>query len=492
MLKFMRVHMGQKILLLVVAAIALVFVFFGVFPEARTGALMGSSEVASVNGEKITAQEFQQAVNRDIENYRNLGMELPPELLENIKFSTLQGLVKNKLMLVEARRLGITASDREVSAEIQAIPAFQNPDKKAFDVEVYRRVLSANNLSPGQFEQNVREGLINQRMLKFIEARIRVTPVEVEREYKLANEQRNLSFVRFAREDAYKKMKVDEKEIDALINDKEKSLQLNTFYTQNNSRFNKAEEVCARHILLMQQEQAAPPAKAPAAFLKLNPSPANFATVAEKSSQDPGTKEKGGDLGCFQKGMMDKAFEQVAFSQPVGKVSAPVRSSFGWHYILVYKKSPANHQAFETVRREIAEEVLKKQRIEEVRKINIAAGEEAVKSWPAGGKVMTTGFFNSLEGNIPQIGRADEIIKAAFDPNAKIQKGPQLFESAGGVIVAVVKDRKSAELSKWKDQEALQERSLRERKLRAFMPVWMEDVQKRVKISYNQKAVGAM
>jgi peptidyl-prolyl cis-trans isomerase D len=491
MLKFMRVHMGQKILFIIVGAISLTFVFFGVFPELKGGAMMNSSEVASVNGEKITYQDFQQAVNRDVENYRNLGMDLPPELMENIKLSTLQGLVKNKLMLVEARRLGIVASDREVQDEIQHMPYFQDKEKKTFDVELYKRILGANNLSPQQFEQNVREGLINQRMMRFIEARIRVTPIEVEREYQLANDQRNISFVRFAREDAFKQMKVDQKDIDALVNDKEKSLQINSFYTQNNSRYNKPDEVCARHILQMDQNPNAK--EPPKEFLKLNPSPANFATVAEKSSQDPGTKAKGGDLGCFQKGQMDKAFEQTAFSSPIGKVSAPVHSSFGWHYILVYKKNPAVHQAFDSVKREIAQEILKKQRIEEVRKINLASGEAAMKSWPPKGeKVLNTGFFNGLEGSIPQIGRADEIMKAAFDPQAKIQKGPQLFEAQGGVIVATVKEHKSADMGKFKEQIALQEKSLRERKMKAFMPAWMEDVQKRVKISYNKKILQQM
>lgn len=491
MLNFMREHMGQKVLLIIVGAIALTFVFFGVFPESRGGAFLGSSEIASVNGEKISAKDFQQAVTRDIENYRNLGMELPPELMENIKFNTLQKMVKDKVMLVEARRLGITASDREVSDEIQRMPYFQHPDKKTFDVDTYRKLLAANNVSTQQFEQSVREGLINQRMMKFIEARIRVTPVEVEREYQLANEKRNLSFVRFAREDAFKKMKVDQKEIDALINDKEKSLQLNTFYTQNNARFNKPEQVCARHILQIDQNKDSK--SAPKAFLDMKPTPGNFAALAEKNSQDPGSKARGGDLGCFQKGQMDKAFEETAYSTPVGSVSKPVHSSFGWHYIYVYKKEPALHQTFDSVKREIAEEILKKQRIDEVRQINMAAGEAAVKNWPpAGAKVMSTGLFSSLDPSIPEIGRADEIMKAAFDPNAKIQKGPQLFESAGGVIVATVKERKSAEMSKLKEQEDVQERTLRERKLRAFMPAWMEDVQKRVKISYNKNILENM
>lgn len=490
MLKFMRAHMGQKVLLIIVAAIGFVFVASGVFTsEIKFGGMMGSTEVASVGGEQISREELRRAVERDVENYRNLGMELPPEMLENVKFGTLQNLVKGKLMLVEARRLGISASEKEVKAEIERQPYFQNKDKKAFDVETYKRVLAANNLSPGQFEENVRESLVSQRMMQFLEARIRVTPVEVEREYQLANEQRNLAFVRFTREDAMKKVKLDPKEVDQFLADKDKSLQVNTFYTQNNNRFNKPDSVCARHILIRDED---PKAKAaPKAFASLKPTPANFAQLAEKNSQDPGSKEKGGDLGCFPKGMMDKAFEETAFQLPVGKVSSPVHSAFGWHYILVYKKEPAVNQPLEAVRREIAEEILKKQRIDEIRKINLATAEEAMKSWPPkGAKVETTGFFNSLEGNIPKIGRADEITKAAFDPEAKIQKGPQLFEAQGAVIVATVKEKKSAEMAKLKDQAEMQEKTLRERKLRAFLPAWMEDVQKRVKISYNKKALG--
>src|SRR5690606_29116293 len=117
------------------------------------------------------------------------------------------------------------------------MPYFLDEKTKQFDVELYRRLLAANDLSPGQFELNVRESLTNQRMVKFLEARIRVTPVEVEREFRLANEQRNLAFVRFSREDAMKKMKVPPAEVDAFLNDQERSIQINSYYAQNNSRY---------------------------------------------------------------------------------------------------------------------------------------------------------------------------------------------------------------------------------------------------------------
>ena len=122
--------------------------------------------------------------------------------------------------------------------------------------------------------------------------------------------------------------------------------------------------------------------------------------------------------------------------------------------------------------------------LDEIRKINLASAEEAIRSWPPKG-LETTGSFNGLEGQIPKIGRADEIMKAAFDPNAKIQSGPQLFEAQGGVIVARVKEKKSADMGKLAAEKDKELATLRERKLRAFLPAWMEDVRKRTKISFS-------
>ncbi|RYZ96446.1 MAG: hypothetical protein EOP11_23475, partial [Proteobacteria bacterium] len=131
MMQFMRDRMGQTFLVTIVGLIALVFVFSGVFGD-RMGGGTGSGDVANVGGERITTEQLQNAVNREVENYRSLGMELPAEMIDNVRRSTLNGLVQGKLMLVEARRLGVVASDREVADEIHQIPIFQDPATKAF------------------------------------------------------------------------------------------------------------------------------------------------------------------------------------------------------------------------------------------------------------------------------------------------------------------------------------------------------------------------
>lgn len=498
MLNFMRVHMGKTFLTLIVLGIGVVFVFLGVFPGAGgMGGGLAGTEVASVGGEKITARDLKMAIDREMQSYRAMGVDLPDELRDRIKQGSLNSLINQKLMLVEAEHLGITATKAEVMDEIQKMPYFLDKDNKAFSVDLYKKVLAENNLSPGLFEEEVRQNLTNQRMLKFLQDRIRVTPSEVKREYEVSNTQRNLLFVRLTREDAMKKMSVTKEEVSAFIADPAKQALINSYYTQNTNRFNRDATVCARHILKRTDRPKEGNSNVkdlenpPKAFLDLHPTPANFAKIATQSSDDSGTKPKGGDLGCFPKGMMDKAFEEVAFNLPANKISKPVKSAFGWHYILVYKKVPALNRPLESVKTEIVEELIKRDRIEELRKINLAEAEKLKKSWPAK-SVEETGLFNGLEGMIPKIGRADEILKAAFDPKADVQKGPQIFEAQGAVIVASVKARKSPDLKDFEKEKEVHQQTLRERKMRAFLPAWIEDVQSRVKVSYNPKAISML
>jgi len=85
----------------------------------------------------------------------------------------------------------------------------------------------------------------------------------------------------------------------------------------------------------------------------------DFIELAKEHSTDPGSKDKGGDLGYFKRGVMDAAFEDVAFSLAIGETSEPVKTIFGYHIIRVEDKKPERLVPFEEVRDDVRKQVIK-------------------------------------------------------------------------------------------------------------------------------------
>jgi foldase protein PrsA len=124
--------------------------------------------------------------------------------------------------------------------------------------------------------------------------------------------------------------------------------QIKDYFDKNHGQFDQPAQVQARHILVPDLKTA----QKVEADLKGG---ANFATEAEKYSTDPGSKDKGGELGTFRRGQMVPAFDAAAFTQPVGVVGPPVKSPFGYHVIQVEKRTPAVKATFDNTKDKIAD-----------------------------------------------------------------------------------------------------------------------------------------
>jgi foldase protein PrsA len=124
--------------------------------------------------------------------------------------------------------------------------------------------------------------------------------------------------------------------------------QIKQYFDKNHAQFDQPASVQARHILVPDLKTA----QKVEADLKGG---ANFATEAQKYSTDPGSKDKGGELGTFRRGQMVPAFDAAAFSQPVGEVGPPVKSPFGYHIIQVEKRTPAVTATFANTKDKIAD-----------------------------------------------------------------------------------------------------------------------------------------
>src|SRR5579871_5282778 len=109
--------------------------------------------------------------------------------------------------------------------------------------------------------------------------------------------------------------------------------QIKDYFNKNHATFDKPEQVTARHILV--------PSLALANQIEADlKSGQNFATLAKKYSTDPGSKDKGGELGSFRRGQMVPSFDKYAFSAPIGVISPPIKSPFGYHIIQVESRTP--------------------------------------------------------------------------------------------------------------------------------------------------------
>jgi peptidyl-prolyl cis-trans isomerase D len=129
--------------------------------------------------------------------------------------------------------------------------------------------------------------------------------------------------------------------------------ELKAAYEARAAQYRVEEQRRASHILVKTREEAEKLA------VELKKAPGRFAELAKKHSQDPGSAEKGGDLGFFGRGMMVPAFEEAAFRQKEGEIGAPVQSDFGWHVIRVTGVQAGKSRSLQEVRGELAAELAK-------------------------------------------------------------------------------------------------------------------------------------
>lgn len=127
--------------------------------------------------------------------------------------------------------------------------------------------------------------------------------------------------------------------------------ELRAYYNANSAKYDKS-QVKARHILIRESEE-----KAKEIYNQAKANPKKFSELAEKHSEDKGSSANGGDLGFFGHGRMVPEFEAAAFSLPVGEISEPVKTQFGWHIIIVDEKTEDASQPFEEVRASIENEL---------------------------------------------------------------------------------------------------------------------------------------
>lgn len=235
MFETMRKVFGPIAVSAIVGAIALVFVFYGVFTPKGAGMGGGNSVAATVNGDAIPMSDFMREYNQRMEFYQNMMKgKADPALLKNlgIRQQVLEDLVRRKLMLQEAERMGFTVSDEEVRDKIREMPYFKNKAGQ-FDAAQYNQVLSANKYSPSVFEETIRQDLLRAHLVDFLRARVRVSETELEQELQATEDRRQVDYLIITRDAAKKLLTVSDKEVDELLKTEPGQNAAKLYYEQN-------------------------------------------------------------------------------------------------------------------------------------------------------------------------------------------------------------------------------------------------------------------
>jgi peptidyl-prolyl cis-trans isomerase D len=449
MLHLMRKHAGSWMIKIILFAIVVVFVFWGVGSMRSRKA----NRVADINGETISLSTYQQAYYRLVENYRRIyGEQYNDALLKmlNPEETVLNQLVNRVVMMQEAERLGIEISEDEVAAAIRQIPAFQNNGN--FDYRRYNLLLSQNNISPEQFENDQRDQIIVEKLRALVLDGVSVTEDEARQWYNWSNARVNLSYVLFS-PDRYKDIQPTQEEIQSYFQnhkedyrtqvrikvrylyfnpeDYKSQVKVNDekiaeYYQGHPTEFKTEKRVKARHILIKVGEDAdektveAKKAEALKVY-KMAVEGKDFAALAGKFSQGP-TKDKGGELGWFTRDNMVKPFAEKAFSMKVGEISEPVRTRFGWHIIKLEQIEEASttplKAASDGIRQKLIDEkanALAYSKAEEVYD-SVYDGDDLGAAGEAHQvPVRTTDFFTAAKGPTgKQIGQPQKFAQIAF------------------------------------------------------------------------------
>ena len=361
------------------------FVLFGL--EGYNGMSEKGEVVAKVAGHDITQGELENAHRDQVERMRAAMPNLDVKVFDSpeAKQSTLERLVRERLLQVAAKDLRLGASDQRLASELQQNPniqALRRPDG-TLDIDRYKQLLSSQGMTPEMFESRVRADLASRQVMGGVGITSFSPKALADVTLNAFYEQRQVQVVRFEPSSFASQLKPSNDDLEAYYKanaDKFQSIEradieyvvldlpsvqknitvpeadLKSYYEQNMARLATLEERRVSHILITADttmpaaEREKARAKADKLLAEVKQSPDKFAELARKNSQDPGSAAKGGDLDFFARGAMVKPFEEAAFALKKGDISQLVETEFGFHILRLTDIKTPKQQSFEESR----------------------------------------------------------------------------------------------------------------------------------------------
>ena len=335
----------------------------------------GDQVVAEIGKTAVTVPEIQQQLRNALQNQR-----LPPDMAATYIPQLVNQAISERAIAYEAEQLGFHISDRDLAETLRSFPFGSMPPDQ---YQQYVEQTYGTNVT--DFETNVRLKSYEDAIQMLAEEGIIVTPADAENEYRRRNEKIKIDYIGFdqtkllaaakqptpeeisayfAQNRGYYNLS-ESRNVQLIVADQAKvaetiqvsDAQVQSYYNSHLDQYRTPERVHARHILLSttnKPKDEVPKIQAQAEdLLKQIKGGANFGELAKKFSQDPGSAQKGGDLGWVSRGQMVKNFEDSVFSLKDNEISGVVSTEYGFHIIQVLEKQAPHTQTLDEVKSQV-------------------------------------------------------------------------------------------------------------------------------------------
>ncbi|MGS0941226.1 SurA N-terminal domain-containing protein [Pseudomonas luteola] len=480
MLQNIREHSQGWIAKVIIGVIILLMALTGFEAIIRAGSHQGA--VALVNGEEIRQTDLNQAVEMQRRSLaQRLGPNFDPALLDEkrLRDAALKALIERELLLQDAKSNKFAFSEAALDQLILQTPEFQVDGQ--FNAQRFDQTIAQMGYSRLQFRELLKQEMLMGQLRAGIAGTGFVTDAELNAFAALERQTRDFA-THVVKADASKVavtndelqgyyddhrsefMTPDQVVIDYIelkksaFADKAQVKQEDLQALYQSETANLSEQRNAAHILIevndkVNDEQAK--AKIDEIKARLDKGE-DFAALAKKFSQDPGSANKGGELGYAGRGVYDPAFEEALYGLNKGDVSAPVHSTFGWHLIKLLGVQEAKVPSLESMKPRLEAELKAREAdrlfVEAIRNLESAAFEASDLSQPAqeqGLKVQTSKPFGR-EGGEEGVIANRQVVQAAFSPEV-LEDGANSnaiqLDDETAVILRVKEHRKPAQQS---------------------------------------------
>ena len=466
------------LLVLICASMAITLIPGGIGSSLGIGA-PPAGVLATVGDQTVTVPDVQRAARAMIRQQFPKGGPQASMLLPYFASQAAEQLINEKALVSEAHRMGLHASDDELRDEMQhgQLGTMLFPDGKFVGQEEYENFVQRNDMTVPQFEARVKEDVLTRKLYAMVTSSAFVGDTEVHDEFNRRNTKVKFEYAVITQADILKGLHPTDEELKAFY-DRNKATYANSipekrrieyvvvdgvkmaagttvsdrdlqaYYDLHRDEYRVPEQVKVSHILIKtplpapgakEDEKGITDARAKAEdVLKQVKAGGDFAKLAEKYSDDPGSAKSGGELGWIGRGRTVPEFEKAAFSLGKGQTSDLVKSSYGFHIIRLEDKQQAHLKTLAEVKGEIEEKVKQEKTAHATETAANALLSQARtdgfdKAAAAKGQAAVTTDFFSRHDNLPGLASNPQFMEAVFSETEKAP--PDMVQVPQGYVV---------------------------------------------------------